>query len=167
MRGRAIKKERKQVTQMKAATQAALTGAVWLLGIVILQAVVIGQLQAPAPVSVSALIAGFVIWGYLGFIQATKDLKKLEQPDTGKLLHEVSLRRMLQYTFAALLAGVGVILLGFYIAYYQPFWTFLVNLVVPFQSGIGFASAVCFWRWQHKNNRALYIVNKKLSLTPT
>jgi hypothetical protein len=152
---------------MKAATQAATIGAGWLLGIALLQTVVIGQLQAPAVVSVSALIVGFIIWGYFGFAQATRDLKKLQQPDTGKLLHEVSLRRMLKYTFATLLAGIGVILLGFYIAYYQPFWTFLVNLVIPFQSGIGFASAVCFWRWQRKNKRALYIVNKKLSLTTT
>jgi hypothetical protein len=155
------------MTPKKAVTKTLTSGIISLPITVLLLIFIIPHLQAPAILSGFTLFLGSIMWIAIMFFDAEKTLEKIGRKDTTVPFANFHLPRALALTFAILSAIIALILLAFYILYYQPFWTFLVNLLIPFQSALYFTPAVCFWRWQRKNNQPLYIVNKKLSLTPT
>jgi membrane protease YdiL (CAAX protease family) len=139
-------------------------GALWLLAMFLFFLSVHTFFEAPMVFfSIIALVVGAVIWSIIGYLGAKKTFKTIEQygvtGQQGK--GGFSLTRALIMTFAMLAVLIGAILLALYIAYYQPYWRFLVNLLVPFPSAFLFTSAVFCWRWQRRSKRTLYMeVNK-------
>ncbi|MCL5877124.1 MAG: hypothetical protein M1540_04865 [Candidatus Bathyarchaeota archaeon] len=145
----------------KAVTLNVITGFCWLSAVPLSLLILNRYLQASAVISGLTLVLGAIMWIAIGFVNAKKELKTIEQ---GPKVTTVNFRfgYALKITFALLAAGIGIILMAFCIAYYHPFWIFLVNLVVPFQAAISLTSAIFYWRWQRRNKRNLYIEGGKV-----
>ncbi|MGD6806913.1 MAG: hypothetical protein ACQCN4_08140 [Candidatus Bathyarchaeia archaeon] len=148
----------------KVVTNNVALGALWLLGMFMFLLTVNSHFDAPSSVWLLALATGAIIWGLVGYFDARKTFMAIEQYGvTGVHASGVfSLKRAISVTFAMLAAVIGVIVLGFYIAYYQPYWQFLINLLVPFPSAILLTNAVLCWRWQRRNKRTLYVEGSKV-----
>ncbi len=145
----------------KAVTLNVITGLCWLAAVPLSVLILNRYLEASAVISGLTLVLGAIIWIAVGFVNVKKGLKNMEQGTKG-ITANFRFGYALKITFALLAAGIGIILLAFYIAYYHPYWLFLVNLLVPFQAAISLTSAVYYWRWQRRSKRTLYIEGGKV-----
>ena len=149
----------------KVVTQNITYGVLYLVGALFFLMVFTPRLQAPAILSGAALAVGIVLWTTIFSIDVKKSLKAIEQQGT----RNVNLwpwYKFLLFILAVLGVVSALIVLGFYIAYYQPFWIFLVNLLIPlFPSGY-LTSAVCYWRWERRNNKKLFLAEGRIYAEP-
>ncbi len=141
----------------KAVTVNATIGVLWLVATFLFPLVLYPHLQAPATLSGFTLVLGAAMWVAVFSSQTKKALRKIEKQETKVAFVNFRLGRALVLTFALCAAGIAVILLGFYIAYYQPFWTFLINLLIPFPAAMFLVAAVLYWRWERKNKKTLLL----------
>ncbi len=112
-----------------------------------------------------AFALAVVMWSAIGYNVIKRDLRTIEQfgvTGAAKKGVSFSLTRTIRITVLMLAGGIAVILLAFYIVYFQPFWTFLITLLLPFPGAILITSAAFCWRWQRKNKRTLYLEGGKM-----
>ena len=150
----------------KAVRVTAAIGVLWLVALLLFLPVLFPLLQAPAILSGFTLVLGAAMWVAVFSSQTKKALRKIEKQETKVAFVNFRLGRALVFTFALCAAGIAVILLGFYIAYYQPFWAFLINLLIPFPAATSLAAAVLYWRWERKNNKTLLLEDGRIFAKP-
>ena len=149
----------------KAVTVTATYGAIWLMAMLLFLPVLFPLLQAPVALSGWILVLGAAMWAVIFSFQIKKELRKIDQQKTDAGT-SFGLSRALTITFVAWLALMGLVLFGFYIAYYQPFLIFLINILIPCPAAMSLTAAVRYWHWEHRNNKTLLVEYGRMYAKP-
>jgi hypothetical protein len=149
----------------KAVTQNLAYGVLYVVGAVSFLMVIMPGLQAPAILSSTSLAVGIILWTTIFSLDAKKSLKSIEHQET-RNANVWPWYKLLLFILEILGVASALIVLGLYIAYYQPFWAFLVNLLIPFFPTGYLTSAVWYWRWQRRNKRTLLIEDRRMYPQP-
>jgi hypothetical protein len=151
----------------KVVTKNVTYGALWTGSTFFFLLFFISELEAPTELFGATIALGTVLWITVSVVDVKKLLNAIERQETGN--SHIKMRSNTEFlllVLAVLAGGSGLIALMGYIVCYQPFWTFLIGLVVPVFSSFYFTSAVYCWRWQRRTKRTLYVEERRLYAQP-